>query len=272
MEYDYAAIGRLLKKRRLELNRKLDEISEEVKIAERYLAAIEEGRVDELPSVVYFNLFARSYAIELDIDPEQMLEDSIMPVEGSEANNQAGSRRDLLSEKKMPPQRAMFPRRMVIWLGAIVIVVIAIVVLISLSGDGNNVLKRFREVDESEDVPAAETSNAEEISADTVASIREVVPPMTLDISITETSWILVMADGDTVLNRNLEEGATRSLKADTAFLISIGNPGGVRLKLDDTLLRSLSPTGRPVRDLEINRTNRREFYSTPEEESIGGY
>jgi hypothetical protein len=94
------------------------------------------------------------------------------------------------------------------------------------------------------------------------------VQPMELKINIRQTSWLLVLADGDTVLNRNLEPGDSRRLTADYRFAVSMGNPNGVEMKLNDTLLGPLSESGRPVRNLEINQLNKKDYYYRPTDSS----
>ncbi|RKX23408.1 MAG: hypothetical protein DRP51_00345, partial [Candidatus Zixiibacteriota bacterium] len=63
-------IGKQLKALRLEQKREIKDIARETRVSENYLEAIEAGRVEDFPSTVYYNLFARSYARELGQDPD----------------------------------------------------------------------------------------------------------------------------------------------------------------------------------------------------------
>ena len=65
----FKKIGEILAAARMEQNKSLKEAAEITKIKESYLEAVEAGNPDGLPSTTYFNLFARSYAQYLGIDP-----------------------------------------------------------------------------------------------------------------------------------------------------------------------------------------------------------
>ncbi|MEN2985678.1 MAG: helix-turn-helix domain-containing protein, partial [Thermodesulfovibrionaceae bacterium] len=61
------------KKRRLELGKTIEEISNETKIKKSYLLAIEESKFDELPIEVYSKSYIKTYAQLLGIDPQKKL-------------------------------------------------------------------------------------------------------------------------------------------------------------------------------------------------------
>ncbi len=283
--YDYKEIGRRLKEKRQSLNRELSDIVEEIKIFERYLEAIEEGNLDGLPSKVYYNLFVRSYASELGMDPDELLEDAMtedIPPEKNEAENAA---------KKSPPAKAVSkpdnytsPIKLILFIIVFVIIAFVIIVIISKKAGEDAFYEPPVEISQ-------ETSDKDLIIKDTLvdtASFTSVsgpsvqpeieppvktvpeLPPMKMDITVSELSWILVLADGDTALHRNLPEGATRTLRARERFNLSIGNPGAVELKINDTLLRPLSPTGNPVMGIIITRANKNDFFIIEEDSLVG--
>ena len=68
------AVGELLRDRRQELGYDLDAIGEALRIKPIYLAALEQGRVQDLPGPAYAMGFIRSYARLLDLDSERILE------------------------------------------------------------------------------------------------------------------------------------------------------------------------------------------------------
>jgi len=262
MSYDFKEVGDVLKKQRLKLNRELREISEEIKISYEYLAALENGEPGELPSLVYYNLFVRSYAAELGLDPEEILEELSYPERAANSERTADSGRRARGEDDASGKAARSGKKLALWIGAVIVVVVAAVFVISFTLGDRSQTGLSGELAGSASDSAAGSGGA---AADTADTSQKIVPPMRLDIRISQLSWVLVIADGDTVLNRNLEQDATRSLRAAESFVISVGNPGGVELKLDDAPLRPLSSSGRPVRDLEINRTNVKDFYLIPQ-------
>ena len=61
-------LGELLKLERERQGKKLSVISENLRISEANLRAVEEGDMAAVPSEVYFKLFAKSYAEAIGID------------------------------------------------------------------------------------------------------------------------------------------------------------------------------------------------------------
>lgn len=67
-------IGQLLYDRRVELELDLDTVGAELCIKPVYLAALEQGRSEDLPGPAYANGFIRAYAAYLGFDGEEVLE------------------------------------------------------------------------------------------------------------------------------------------------------------------------------------------------------
>jgi cytoskeleton protein RodZ len=68
------AVGALLRERREELGFDLDAIGEALRIKPIYLAALEQGRAQDLPGAAYAMGFIRSYAELLDLDSDRILD------------------------------------------------------------------------------------------------------------------------------------------------------------------------------------------------------
>ncbi|RMI19942.1 helix-turn-helix domain-containing protein [Pseudoroseomonas wenyumeiae] len=66
-------VGEELRDARLSLGVSLEEMAEQLRINRRYLAALEEGRVRDLPGVAYATGFVRSYATMLGLDAPDMV-------------------------------------------------------------------------------------------------------------------------------------------------------------------------------------------------------
>lgn len=67
------AIGELLRARREELELDLDHIGEALRIRPAYLAALEQGRTEDLPGAAYAMGFVRAYANHLGLDGDRVL-------------------------------------------------------------------------------------------------------------------------------------------------------------------------------------------------------
>ena len=69
------AVGAVLRERREELGFDLDAIGEALRIKPVYLAALEQGRAQDLPGPAYAIGFVRAYAQLLDLDADRILND-----------------------------------------------------------------------------------------------------------------------------------------------------------------------------------------------------
>jgi len=69
------AVGEVLRERREELGYDLDAIGEALRIKPVFLAALEQGRAQDLPGATYAIGFIRAYAQLLDLDADRILDD-----------------------------------------------------------------------------------------------------------------------------------------------------------------------------------------------------
>lgn len=68
-------IGEKLKKRRVEKGLNLSDAAEELKIAEKYLAAFENGELENLPGEIYAKNFLQKYSDFLNLDSQEILKE-----------------------------------------------------------------------------------------------------------------------------------------------------------------------------------------------------
>ena len=68
-----ARVGEELRDARLSMGVSLEEAADRLRINRRYLAALEEGRVRDLPGVAYATGFIRTYAIAMGLDADDMV-------------------------------------------------------------------------------------------------------------------------------------------------------------------------------------------------------
>jgi cytoskeleton protein RodZ len=67
-----------------------------------------------------------------------------------------------------------------------------------------------------------------------------------------EPTWIRVQMDGDRVAEELLPAGAKREWTADSRFVLTVGNAGGIQLELNGDALPPLGPSGAVVRQISI--------------------
>ena len=269
-------IGKQLKARRLEQKREIKDLANDTKVSESYIEAIEAGRIDEFPSSVYYNLFARSYARELGFDPDQIF--TISGAEGLEMERVeamgSGSSEETTKLRDSDEGNGSMAKT-IIWIA--VIIIAAIVVFLWIFKDGyisnssidespNPVYEQENKIQDVDSAVELTDTNSDTMTVEDLEPPQPIQPKMKLRIDAIALSWILVMSDGDTVLNRNLDSGSYRTVEADYNFAISTGNPDGLLMKLDDVPMKPISSGGRPVRNVIIDRQNKDEFIKTAED------
>jgi hypothetical protein len=84
-----------------------------------------------------------------------------------------------------------------------------------------------------------------------IARVQETTQnPLNLRIEAIERSWVLVHIDGLVTREMILEVGERVSLKAEHQFLVTLGNAGGVHLKLNGEALNPFGALGQVVKDI----------------------
>lgn len=68
------SFGKILREKRLELNRTIKQCSEETKISKRFIEGLEEENIEIFPGEAYFTGFLRIYAEYLGLDPNEIIE------------------------------------------------------------------------------------------------------------------------------------------------------------------------------------------------------
>jgi cytoskeleton protein RodZ len=222
----------------------LHEIAEATKIGVRFLRALEEGRLDVLPGGVFQKSFVRQYAIQVGLDPEVVVADFMRVCADPPSDLQAS-----------------LPARRPLPLGFAFFAVVAVAgVLLSL---------RLAGVDSGATAAAAREGGPSRSRGAVVAPAptpAPVVPstsePDGLVVVLTahQSCWVEARADGQPVISRVLREGETETLDAKGEIVLSVGNAGGLALKVNDRPGVSLGRSGEVRRNITITRDNLAQF------------
>jgi hypothetical protein len=78
-------------------------------------------------------------------------------------------------------------------------------------------------------------------------------------VEVTEECWISIDSDGQTTVRRILAPGEEQTFGASEQFAITVGNAGGIRLKINGKPARRLGKSGDVVKVL-INDRNLQDF------------
>ncbi|MBR0680339.1 DUF4115 domain-containing protein [Roseomonas eburnea] len=127
-----ARVGEELREARLTLGASVEDMAEHLRINRRYIHALEEGRVKDLPGVAYAVGFVRSYAAALGLDPDEAVR-RFRDVTGG-----AGAKPGELVFPEPVPSRGM-PAGALVAVG-VVLAIGAYVAWFNWSGSGNRVV------------------------------------------------------------------------------------------------------------------------------------
>jgi len=223
----------------------LREIADATKISVRFLQALEEDRVDVLPGGLFPRAFVKQYALFLGLDAERLAADFTLsqpdaPVE----------RRPVVP---VEARRALVTPRQVLLVAALIVTVLA------LRRTGGEPDKRARTVPTAPPVAAAPAVLPTDRVYPSPTALAAAATPrdgLVLSLTAQQECWVEVRADGATVINRVLAEGETQTLEARGEIVLSVGNAGGLRVRVNDRPALPLGRSGEVRKNIVITRQN----------------
>ncbi len=292
----HAKIGKLLKLERGRQGVALDELSTKLKISADNLERIEAGDLDALPSELYFNLFAKSYAEALGINYgatiEAIKEDIGQPIEPEDSTGKGMQdavelaattpEKESASSAPRPKGGANFMRKFGMFFGLLIVLFLGFVLVNELFLDGNN-------GENSLDTPPGAGSidvSAEKHPVGDEAGFAAYdwnVPryqkpsDLRLRLVAARESWATVLADGDTAIFRALTPGRVYTVSAKYRLQVSVAVPSAVDIELNGRPVDLRNPDTRRISRVAINQMNLDSFLTPTEldaytaDESGGG-
>jgi cytoskeletal protein RodZ len=239
-----ASFGENLKRERELRGVSLRDLADATKISIRFLEALEKGRVDQLPGGLFPRAFVRQYARHLGLDAEKVVSEFLFE------HGESG-----LPEKP-PPPRPTGPR---VSRGLLLFLVVA------LAGAFLTWKRLGAARDAASVLPPATSLPVVIQPTDRVypppPSLGALSTPVTvtgsgITLSLTAQAdcWVLAEADGQTVLNRVLSSGESQTFEARGQIVLSVGNAGGLVIKVNDHPGVSLGRRGEVKRNIVINK------------------
>lgn len=242
----------ILKKKREESGKDLKEIAHTLKIRADYLKAIEDEEFEKLPVAVYAKGYIRDYAKFLKIDPEVILKAYILKTSPP------------VPEKTPPVADAVKTKKPAIKYLVVTAIFLAIAVVYILSSLDSTPekptvappekpvptvqpLETVQPVQEKEKEAevAVKDKKTETVSKKEPAAITG--KEHTLEISATDTAWLLVKIDNTEVKDMLLNQGESTRLSAKQGFSLKIGNAGGTKLIYDGKDMGALGEKGQVI-------------------------
>jgi cytoskeleton protein RodZ len=277
------AFGDRLRREREMRGITLEEITESTKVSRRHLEALEGEHFDQLPGGVFNKGFVRAYARFLGIDEDQAVADY------SAASNEVPE-----PEGKFPleihqkPDRDLNPRRsplpMVFAIAALVGVLVGYVFWAKSkphSTESSQQVSSAPAPSEPADKasapaassPAASEAASREPAPGTVEHAAKTAPvnpqpqaeqaASAIDkpekaffvfVKAREDSWVSIIADGKSVMQRVLNADKHKKIKAGKSLILRTGNAGGIEVTFNGRSLGTLGNENEP-RTLTFNAT-----------------
>lgn len=231
-----ADLGERLSQSRRQLDISLEDVAERTHIQTRLLKAIEEGRLKDLPESVYIQSLIRQYANAIGLNGLYF----------SSEFAQSG-----IPKQQQTPWRLKFPmfgqlQSVHLYLGYLVLLgtsVQAVSVLLGQSSAPPELrqesLQKFKE-----SLPQSTTPMGP--NPKTVAAKPSPSGPnqgVRVGVTLTEQSWVRVMADGQEAFEGILAEGTTRSWDAKKQLVVRGENAGAIMVSFNNG---KASPLGAP--------------------------
>lgn len=252
--------------------REIQTISKQLCIREEFLEALESGNYSQIPEPVYILGFARNYAIELGLDPDEIVA-KIKQEMGASANCSGATDDADTSACAMPSikeeswYKLMFVKAYQfvyqnwIWfLGGLVGLVIIILGVVLLSGgDDTEALSKVAEtntqvenvvavVDDKE--PAYKHDVRERFGMDNREKANVIL-------QATQESWVKVEdGRGKTVFSRVLVPGDVYYVPAGNKYKATFGNAGGIDIWVDGQLIPDVGANHMRVAGISLSPEN----------------
>ncbi len=224
--------------------REISTIAKQLCIREEYLEALEQGAYDKIPEVIYILGFARNYAMELGLNPDEVIakikkELCLADVDedkNDEDENNLGAivctDEDTLAKIGFWRRIWNFIRRKWLWIaGGLGIILVLVLVLLLVTGGGNDT-PTDSEIPVIAGVPRPTYNLAvrEEFGTENRDTARIVIQAR-------GESWVKVEdARGNTEFSRVLLAGDIYYVPDDGAYRGTFGNAGAIDIYKDGVL------------------------------------
>jgi cytoskeleton protein RodZ len=235
-----SSFGAFLRQERETRELSLDEIVKKTKIQKKFLIALEEDRLSDMPSAAILRGFIRSYADAVGVDQKLVI------------SKFEESQKKLHPEKAKPKPRPenTIKASHVIIPGAVIFIILAVAVTIYMTRNKPEpvtvptpvpvIPKPVNPVATPNPVP---TEKPEEPEA-----VQYVSPPFLVRVKAVEICWLIATIDEKTSREATLYPGNFFEVRADKKLSILLGNAGGVEMTVNQAPLKPVGPHWKTAR------------------------
>jgi cytoskeleton protein RodZ len=254
-----ASLGQELKRERELRGISLKEIADSTRISLKFLQALEGDRLDIIPGQFFVWAILRSYAKCVGLDENQWLNkyQEMLLFEEYEL--------DKHPHKKLNPPLVLTPKRLIILLVVLAVVVItALSYFVFISPGQSSVPPPKAKPQAVLPLPPARL-----VEVSPQEPVVEEIKSLSLDISFLEQTWAQIYADRKVVWDGIKNRGDTLQVKAEQEVVLNLGNAGGLSFTINGKKAKPFGPMGAVRKDIRITLENY-QSYLLPEEETKG--
>jgi cytoskeleton protein RodZ len=245
--------GAQLKQARESRGISLRQIATSTKISTAALEALERGDLSKLPGGIFSRAFVRAYAIEVGLDPDEIVSQFL--VELGVHESQLGD--DEIHPEVTADDRAFLEqqRRAALWLrvgiGVFILLIIAAVMWWKMS---NGTPEPDAAVAPQASAPAPEVTQTANTPAATGPAVSDdftptiaVAPstsPVWIELTTADSCWVQVTTDGRAGSGRVFAAGERQRFEATREIVLQVGNAGVVTWTVNGRPGRALGTVG----------------------------
>jgi cytoskeleton protein RodZ len=228
-------------------------VSQRTRVPARALSAIERNDRTALPPPAFSRGFVRTYAEEVDLDPESLVRDYFAQFPAIAPPT--------TSVRKLPDASWQEPSRwggMASAVAILLAVVVAAVVLGRRSETGTELTPVGTTGDSAARAAPVPATPAIEVPATTPAAPAPPAGPsgpLTVVLSMSRPCWVAALVDGQRTIYRVLQGGETATLAGKSAIAIRLGDAGAVKWTINGRDPGTPGDNG-AVRDIRIDLQN----------------
>ena len=254
-------VGETLRRARVRKRLTLEQIAQSTKIHVATLEALETNDFDRLPASIYTRGFLRAFAREVDLDPEETVEQYMEQCEAMAPTASMTPSPDMYQADETSSgthQRTIVIPR---FLGGSAFAV-AIFVLAGVAYFGMMTRQNAEPVVTSTAEAATEAPQPAPVTppeSDVARAANVEAESLKVELTATGPCWVSATTDRETALSRLLQAGEKHELNAKDELVLRVGDPGTLTISVNGIAGRPLGRAGQPI-TVQINRQNYREF------------
>ncbi|OGD17150.1 MAG: hypothetical protein A2Y69_10240 [Candidatus Aminicenantes bacterium RBG_13_59_9] len=258
-----ASLGQELKRERELRGISLREIADSTRINLRFLQAIEEDRLDALPGAFFIRAILRSYAKNIGIDENQVL-NKYQEIYTFEEQLQYGESAKRPAPQPRPPFRLSLRRgwriaALAATILGLVLILFYFLILAPASRPAVTVVT-------AQPIPQVEVPKPSP-PPDPLPEVEE-TKGLRLEMNFIDETWLHVYADGQSVWDGIKYRGESLEIQAEREVRLNLGNSGGLDLVINGRKAKPLGPKGSVRQDILITLENYPEMLVTPEDKT----